>query len=90
MPRVLWPSGTIDFGETWEDVLERVRSTQDRDVPMEDFRAELGKRAWVWNRVHVDPSADARDFFQQLEWAKMLKILPDSATMKTDTTTNER
>lgn len=78
MPRVLWPNGHVDRARSWDDLLEKVRRTQVRDIAPEEFRIELAERAWVWNHNVVDPFCSARDLFEQLELAKMCKIISDN------------
>lgn len=79
--RVIWSNGQVDEAETWSELLEVVRRSQVRRVGRRAFRKQLQHRAWVWSGAYVDHMARPRDLFEQLEYAKLLRILPESGIL---------
>lgn len=79
-PAIVWPDGVTQSAPTWRALLEDLRRLpwNQHFKNMQDFKDEMARRAYVWyGEPVVRPSSPPKRFFQELERAKMLRILTD-------------
>lgn len=70
---IKWPNGTIQYGDTWEELEQSVMSRQwDEYESVDDFRADMKRRALIWSGEIIDDFGSSRDFLGELERAMML------------------
>lgn len=74
MPAVIWSDGSVTRSRTWQGVLDKVRALQWHELSEEDFRYELGKRAWRWSETEIDFEGSPKALFLELERAHMVVI----------------
>ena len=74
MHTITWSNGSRDTARTWQALLDRIRRAQWIEMEEDEFRAEMGKRAWVWSETVIDIGASPRRFFEELERARMIQI----------------
>jgi hypothetical protein len=72
---IKWVDGTMHSGSTPEAVMAKVIDCQWTPYTVDQMRAVLSDRAWVWSRTAVDPGLPLREFFEELERADMLSIV---------------
>jgi hypothetical protein len=77
MPIIQWSNGKVDSAGTWNALETLVREDQYRPFDKAQFRVEMFKRALLWSGVEIDVSANAHQFFTELQWAKLIKILKE-------------
>lgn len=78
--RVVWPDGSESQGRTWDELLWRLVDDQWDADELDDFtlREEMAFRAKQWSGTRIDwADVNAREFFRELERARMLQILED-------------
>lgn len=73
---ILWPDGSRYESNTWDGLLEQVRSHPwNAEMGSEEFRHSLAKRAWVWNFTEIDPAGTAAEIFRGLVDAGLVKLI---------------
>jgi hypothetical protein len=78
MVAVVWPDGKVSSAPTWSALL-----TDLRRMPWnahfksdQEFKKEMARRAYIWcGEPLVRPSSSPKRFFEELEEAKMLRVL---------------
>jgi len=74
MHTIIWSNGHTDRAETWQGLMDLVRADQWREYDEQTFRAEMAKRALIWNGTEIDMGAPPKRFFEELERAKLIQI----------------
>lgn len=74
MHQITWSNGSVDRARTWRAMFEKVRAYQWHDLDEEEFRAEMGKRCWLWSNTTIDIGAPYAQFFRELQRAGLIYI----------------
>lgn len=77
MYSIMWSSGDVDSGKTWDDVEAAARAHQFRAYRPETFRDVLAKRALLWTLTPIRVDGTAEELFLDLAAAKLITILAD-------------
>lgn len=77
MPSVMWSNGQVDTAKTWEELEDRVRHDQWWAYGPSEFRVEMQKRCLRWSGVEILTTGSSRQFFNELERAKVVTQVPD-------------
>lgn len=77
MVTVQWSDDSRTSAGTWEELTARVATIQWHVYTAEQMKHVLAKRAYRWSGTPVDPSAGDREFWRQLEKAKLVIIEKD-------------
>jgi hypothetical protein len=72
---ILWSNGQRDSAESWDALLDKIRSDQMRPYTEGQFRKELARRARIWSGFRIDHTLPAPMLFKELEYAKVVVIL---------------
>lgn len=76
MPAVLWPSGRTQRSETWDGLLEEVRSLPwNLHLDAWKLRSVLAKRAYVWSGEQIDAWGPVPLLFSELARVGCLRVL---------------
>lgn len=71
---VRWPNGTADSGHTYDDILDKVRTSQQRGYSRRAMITELHRRAKVWTGRDLPPQHTARGIIKALAKAGIVTI----------------
>lgn len=85
MVAVEWSNGVVDHARDWDALLLVVMGAQWgqkwHELDEDKFRFEMAKRALRWSGTKIDIGAPAREFFRELERARMLIVVQDVDTL---------
>lgn len=74
MPTIRWSNGVEDKAATWQELLDRVRTTQWNAINEIEFRGVLATRAYRWSLTKIDAYAEPGDLFRALAKAHLIEI----------------
>ena len=75
--QVIFPDGSFAQSPTWGGLEYRLRQEAWNPTNSEKFRKVMANRARVWSGTPVDVELISRQFFEDLEAAKLLIIVRD-------------